>query len=174
MTAQQIFWFTFGYAIELIGVTYFTRATSRRVGGAFAGGTIAGLLFVGIAALGEAAGWWHWHYPVPFTVGFAVLFYIGTAISLTPLYLVTWRVTRRFGWRGLATALVAVAIIGPPRDCFMVANFPEWGNFGPGLAPVIADAAAYVVIVAVGHAVMRIVAGPAKLDQLARQPVATS
>jgi hypothetical protein len=34
--------------------------------------------------------------------------------------------------------------------------------------PILADAAAYVGMVAVGHAVMRFIAGPAREDQLAR------
>jgi hypothetical protein len=170
MTIQQIIWITFAYAVELAGVVYVTRAMPRRVGGAVAGGAIAGLLGTGIVALGEMVGWWHWQYPVPFTMGFAVLFHVGTVISLTPLYLVTWRVARRFGWQGLAVSFAFVSIIGPPKDYVMVACFPEWGRFAPGVAPVIADAAAYIAFVATGHIVMRIVAGPAETDRLARQP----
>ncbi|MFL6584241.1 MAG: hypothetical protein ACJ8KU_06955 [Chthoniobacterales bacterium] len=171
MTRQQVIWFTVGYAVELAVVIYFTRAIPRRIGGAVIGGTFAGLIFVGIVTLGEVIGWWHWQYPMPFTVSYAVLFYIGTVVSLTPLYLITWRIARRFGWRGLAVALGSVVVIGPSRDYIMVAHFPEWGRFGPGIAPVIADAMAYLAIVAAGHVVMQIVAGGAKIDRLARQPV---
>ena len=171
MTTQQIIWITFAYAVELAVVIYFTRAIVRRIGGAVAGGAIAGLLCVGIIALGEKAGWWHWQYPVPFTLSFAVLFYVGTVVSLTPLYLVTWRIARRFGWRGLVVSFASVAIIGAPRDYVMVAHFPQWGSFAPGIAPVIADAAAYLAFVTVGHFVMRLVAGTSKLDRLARQPI---
>jgi hypothetical protein len=46
------------------------------------------------------------------------------------------------------------------------AKYPEWMVFAPGFAPVLADAATYVGIVAVGHAVMRLVAGPARDDRL--------
>jgi len=42
--------------------------------------------------------------------------------------------------------------------------------FAPGVAPIVADAAAYVGIVALGHAVMRLIAGPAREDRLARRP----
>jgi len=38
--------------------------------------------------------------------------------------------------------------------------------FAPGVAPILADAAAYVGMVAIGHAVMRLVAGPAREDRL--------
>ena len=174
MTTQQIIWITLAYVVELAVVIYFTRAIVRRVGGAVVGGAIAGLLCVGIVTLGESAGWWHWQYPAPFTVSFAVLFYVGTVISLTPLYLVTWRVARRFGWRGLAVSFACVAVIGAPRDYVMVEYFPQWGRFAPGIIPVLADAAAYLALVVTGHLVMRLVSGDAKMDRLARQPPTAS
>jgi hypothetical protein len=167
MTTRQIIWITFAYAVELAGVIYFTRATLRRVGGAVVGGLIGGLLFIGIVVCGERFGWWHWQYPVPFTTGFAVLFYVGTVISIIPLYLITWRLARRFGGRGLAITFAFVAVIGPPRDYALVGYFSEWGRFSAGVAPMIADAAAYLAFVSIGHLVMRMIAGPAKDDRLA-------
>jgi hypothetical protein len=77
-------------------------------------------------------------------------------------------VARRFGWRGLAVFLGVVAVIGPPRDYLIVATFPEWMVFAPGVAPLLADAAIYVGMVALGHGVMRLIAGPSKDDRLAR------
>jgi hypothetical protein len=167
MTTQQIILWTFAYLIELGAVIYFTRATARRVVGALVGGAAAGLLGLGAIALCEALGWWR----VPFasTPYFLPLFYLGLSISLTPVYLITWRVARRFGWRGLAVFLCAVAVIGPPRDYLIAATFPKWMVFAPGGAPILADAATYVGIVALGHAVMFLVAGPSKEDRLARQ-----
>jgi hypothetical protein len=149
-------------------VIYFTRATARRVMAALVGGAAAGLLGLGAIALCEALGWWR----VPFasTPYFPALFYLSLSISLTPIYLVTWRVARRFGWRGLAVSLCIVAIIGPPRDYLIAAMFPKWMVFAPGFAPILADAATYVGIVALGHAVMRLIAGPASEDRLARPP----
>ena len=82
------------------------------------------------------------------------------------IYLITWRVARRFGWRGLAVFIGAVVVIGPPRDYLIAAMFPEWMVFAPGVAPVLADAATYVCMVALGYAAMRLVAGPAR-DRLA-------
>ena len=107
-----------------------------------------------------------WRVPISWTPLFLTLFYLGLAISVTPIYLVTWRVARRFGWRGLAVCLGVVAIIGPPRDYLYAAKFPEWMVFAPGVAPIIADALAYIGIVAIGHAVMRLVAGPSREDRL--------
>jgi len=166
MTTQDIIIWTCAYLIELGAVIYFTRASPRRVEGALVGGAAAGLLGMGAVALGEARGWWH----IPFasTLSFLPLFYIGLSISLTPIYLVTWRLARRFGWRGLAVFIGIVAVIGPPRDYLIAATFPKWMVFASGMIPILADAATYVGMVAVGHATMRFIAGPASEDQLAR------
>jgi hypothetical protein len=61
-----------------------------------------------------------------------------------------------------------VGVIGPPRDYWYAATFPKWMVFAPGVAPILADSAAYILIVVVGHAVMRLVAGDAREDRLAR------
>src|ERR1041385_9271700 len=123
MTAQQIILFTLGYLVVLVAVIYFTRANPRRVAGAMAGGAAAGLPGVGAIALCEALGWWQ----VPFapTAYFLMLFYVGLAISLTPIYPVTWRLARRFGWRGLAVFIGIVTVIGPPRDYLYATMFPD-------------------------------------------------
>jgi hypothetical protein len=77
-------------------------------------------------------------------------------------------VARRFAWRGLAVFLCAVAVIGPPRDYLIAATFPKWMVFAPGVAPILADATTYVGMVALGHAVMRVISGPANEDRLTR------
>jgi hypothetical protein len=166
MTTKQIVLWTSAYLVELVAVIYFTRATARRVLGAMAGGAVAGLFGVSAIALCESLGWW-W---VPYapTPSFLALFYLGASISLMPIYPVTWRVARRFGWRGLAVFTGIVTIIGAPRDYFIAAMFPKWMVFAPGVAPILADSATYAGIVIVGHAVMRLIAGPARADRLAR------
>ena len=63
-----------------------------------------------------------------------------------------------------------MAIIGPPRDFWYMKRFPEWGSYGPGVAPILAISAAYILLVLVGHGMMRLVAGPAGEDPLARRP----
>jgi hypothetical protein len=164
MTPLQIIVVTCAYLVALVAVVYFTRATSRRVLGAFAGGAAVGCFGMGAIVLGNALGLWH--VPITWTPYFVALFYLGLAISCSPIYLITWRVARRFGWRGLAVCLGVVAIIGPPRDYLYAATFPKWMVFAPGVAPIFADAAAYVGIVAIGHAVMCLVAGPSRDDRL--------
>jgi hypothetical protein len=164
MTPLQIIVVTCAYLVELVAVVYFTRATTRRILGAFVGGAAVGCFGMGAIVLGNASGLWR--VPITWTPYFLTLFYLGLAISVTPIYLVTWRVARRFAWRGLAVCLCVVAIIGPPRDYLIAAAFPAWMVFAPGVAPVLADAVTYVGIVALGHAVMRLVAGPSREDRL--------
>jgi len=164
MTTRQLIFVTCLYLVELVVVVYFTRATSRRVAGAFAGGAAVGCFGMGAIVLGNALGLWR--VPIFWTPYFVALFYLGLVISVTPIYLVIWRLARRFGWRGLAVFTCIVVIIGPPRDYFFAATFPAWMVFAPGVAPILADAATYVGIVAIGHAVMRLVAGPSREDRL--------
>ena len=167
MTTRELILMSCVYLVALGATVYFARATARRVMGALAGGAAIGWMALGAIALCETLGWWR----VPFapTPYFLPLLYLVFAISFAPVYLLTWRVARRFGRRGLAVCIGAAAIIGPPRDYLIAAKFPEWMVFAPGVAPVLADAATYVAIVALGHAVMRLVAGPASEDQLARR-----
>jgi hypothetical protein len=164
MTPLQIILVTCLYFVALLIVIYFTRATARRIVGAFIGGAAVGLFGMGAIVFGNAAGLWR--VPIVWTPYFLTLFYLGLSISVTPIYLVTWRVVRRFGWRGLAVCLGIVAIIGPPRDYLYAMKFPEWMVFAPGVAPIIADSLAYIGIVAIGHAVMYFVAGPSREDRL--------
>ena len=164
MTTPQLILMIGAYSVALVAVSCFTRATARRVVGALAGGAAAGLVGLGVISLGEAQGWWR--VPLPWTPYFVALGYLGLAGSLSPTYLITWRVARRFGWRGLGVCLVAAAFIGPPRDYLIAATYPEWIVFAPGVAPVLAVAATYVSWVALGHVVMRLVAGPAREDRL--------
>ena len=164
MTPLQIIVVTCLYFVALLVVIYFTRATARRIVAAFAGGAAVGLFGMGAIVCGNALGLWR--VPIVRTPQFVALFYFGLTITVTPIYLVTWRVARRFGWRGMAVCLGVVAIIGPPRDYLYAMKFPSWMVFAPGVAPIIADALAYIGIVAIGHAVMRLVAGPAREDRL--------
>jgi hypothetical protein len=164
MTKWQLIIVTSAYLVASVAVVYFTRATARRVLGAVVGGTAVGCFGMGAIVLGNASGLWR--VPIFWTPVFLTLFYLGLTISVTPIYLVTWRVARRFGWRGLAVFVSVVAIIGPPRDYLYAARFPSWMVFAPGLAPILADAAAYVGIVVIGHAVMSMIAGSSRADRL--------
>src|ERR1051326_5024215 len=151
MTTKESVLMSCAYAVVLAAVIYFTRATKRRVVGALAGGAAVGLMAVGAIALGESQAWWR--IPSSSATYFWPLMYLGLAISCSPIYFLTWRTTRRFGWRGLAVFIVIVTVIGPPRDYLYAAVFPQWMTFSPGIVPILADATTYALIVILGDAV---------------------
>jgi hypothetical protein len=132
-----------------------------------AGGAAAGVVVLSIIALGEEVGWWHM--AITWEPYFLALLWIDFALSAFP-FLITWRIARRFGWRGLAVAVASAAVIGPPRDHWYMQRFPQWGTYGSGIAPVLAISATYVLLLVAGHGVMRLVTGPARGSPLARRP----
>lgn len=166
MTTTDVLLMTGFYAAALVAAIYFTRAKSRRVLAALAAGAVFGGVGLLAIALGESQAWWR--VPHSSTSGYYALFLLGSAIACAVTYLVLWRVIRRFGDRGLLVCVLVSAIIGPPRDYLIVARFPKWMTFAPGIAPILADSAVYALLIIVGWAVMRLVGGPAQSDALAR------
>jgi hypothetical protein len=148
-------------------VVILTRATPRRIAGALAGAAVAAVALLGIVAIGENAGWWHM--VITWEPYFLTLMCIGT-IPCGFVFLITWRIARRFGGRGLAVVVFVAAVLGPVRDYHYMATFPEWGTYAPGLAPVFAISVAYVILGILGHGTMRLIAGSAAADPLARRP----
>jgi hypothetical protein len=153
------------YLILLVVVVMLTRASVLRIIGALAGTFAAAAAGIADIAVCKRVGWWH------FSMNWEpyYLFQLGISIALCSfVFLLTWRLARRFGGRGLAIALLIAATLGPFRDSAFVAMFPEWGYYAPGIAPMLAISVAYVVIGVIGHGVMRMISGPATADPLAR------
>jgi hypothetical protein len=167
MTTSQIILITGLYLGALVAVAYLTRTKVRRIVGAVAGGAVFGVVALLAVALGEDRSWWQ--VPKANSSHFPLLFWFSFSVSCAPVYLITWRVARRFGGRGLAVCVLAAAIIGPPRDYWFAATFPAWIVFSAGIAPVLAAATIYALLVVVGHTVMRLFVGPAEGDSLARR-----
>ena len=167
MTTQQLHLFNCIYLVILVMVAVLTRATVRRISGSLAGGAADGVVALGIIAFGEKVEWWHM--AITWDPYFLTILWIDFALSAF-IFLITWRIARRFGWRGLAVVVIVFAVLGPVRDYQYMARFPEWGAYAPGVAPVLAVSATYVILIVMGHGVMRLVAGPAHDDRLARPP----
>src|SRR5438067_1868687 len=144
MTTHQLHLFNGLYLALLVAAAFFTRATARRIAGALAGGAVVGVVGLGIIALGEKVGWWNM--AITWKPYFLTLFEIDFAISCAAILLVAWRIARRFGWRGLAVVVAVLAVFGPVRDYQYMARFPEWGYYGPGVAPALAISATYVLM----------------------------
>lgn len=167
VTTHQLHLFNaLGFAMFLV-IALFTRPTARRIAGALAGGAAFGVAALGIIALGEKAGWWHM--AITWQPYFLTLLWIDFALCAY-IYLVSWRIARRFGWQGLAALAAVAAVIGPIRDYRYMARFPEWGAYAEGVGPILAISVTYMVMILLGHGVMRLVSGPANADRLARRP----
>jgi hypothetical protein len=167
MTTSHLILMASLYLAAFVGVAYLTRARVPRIAGALCGGAVFGVAAVLAVALGENRGWWR--VPKAGSPHFRLLLWLAFAVSCAPVYLITWRAARRFGGRGLAVFALAAAVIGPARDYHVAAMFPDWIVFSPGIAPILAVATIYVLLVVAGHAVMRMVSGPAQSDSLARR-----
>ena len=168
MTMQQIFLLASClYLAVLVATAYFTRATARRVVGALAGGVAVAVVGFGVELLCQALGLWH--YPSDDTGHGPLLMYPLVALMWTVLALIGWRVVRRFGWRGEAVFLALVALQGTLRDYFEAGQALGVIELAPGLATVLVDISCWVGLTALAQAVMRLVAGPAMADPLARQ-----
>ena len=164
VTIGQLHIFNALYLILLVVVVIITRASMRRIIGALVGTFAAAAAGIAVIAVCERVGWWHFNmHWEPY-----YLFQLGISVAVGSfVFLLTWRLARRFGGRGLAIALLIAAILGPLRDSAYMAMFPDWGYYAPGIAPMLAISVAYVVIGVVGHGLMRVISGPATADPLA-------
>jgi hypothetical protein len=147
---------------------YFTRATPQRVAGALLGGLGFGAANLIWDIVAFHTGWWHY----PFTAApYATLplyladgLFYGAAVGL-----IGWRVIRRFGLRGLLVFLALFTLYGMVRDFGgAAATHDAYLIFGTGLVPALGDGASWLVDQALAQGLMRLVAGPAVSDPLAR------
>lgn len=169
MTTQQMLLLaTCVYLILLAATTYFTRATRRRFLAALAGGLAVALIGVGVEVLFQTLGFWH--YPSADQPYGPPMMYPLVVVMWAVLALLGWRVMRRFGWRGQAVFLTAVTVVGTLRDYLIAGQALGFIVLAPGPLTVLVDAVCWAGTTALAQAVMRVVAGPAGADRLARRP----
>lgn len=156
------------YITVLTVVTYFSRATRLRFLGALAGGLAVAVVGVGVEALAHTMGWWQ--YPSVETSYGPLLMYPVIILAWAIYSLIGWRVMRRFGWRGQVVFLAAVTLQGILRDYVEVGQVLGFIVLAPGIATVLVDAVCWAGLTAIAQEVMRLVAGPAAADRLARRP----
>jgi hypothetical protein len=149
---------------------YFTRAPARGIIGALAGAVAYSTLNIIWDRLAAAAGWWV--YPFASTWVDTLPLYIPAGLVAGGAFgLVGWRVSRRWPkGRGLVAFLLVWGVWGVIHDFggLAITGATNLMTFGPGLAPVIADFLTYVTCGALAQLAMRLVAGPASADPLAR------
>ena len=168
MTTQILLLATCVYLAGLAGVTYFTRATQRRFLGALAGGLAVAVVGVGVEILFQTLGFWH--YPSAEQPYGPLLMYPVVVLMWAGYSLIGWRMMRRFGWRGQVVFLVAVTVLGTLRDYLVAGQALGFIALAPGIATVLVDAVCWAGLTALAQGVMRLLAGPAAADRLARRP----
>src|SRR5262249_34281636 len=109
MTEQQLYVFNGLYFVLTAIVAVLTRATPRRIVGALGGAAVCGPAGLGIVAFAERLGWWHM--AITWEPYYLTLLWIDVILCAF-VFLLTWRIARRFGWRGLALVLFAGAVLG--------------------------------------------------------------
>ena len=127
---------------------------------------------VGIEVLFQSLGFWH--YPSADNSYGPPLMYLLVVVMWAMLALLGWRVMRRFGWGGWLMFLTAVTVIGTLRDYLVAGQALGFIVIAPGLLTVLVDAACWAGTTALAQAVMRVVAGPARDDKLARRSSAAA
>jgi len=153
--------------VVFIVIAFATRATLSRIVAALVGGAVAASVAIGADSIAYSLAWWH--YPAvttpfgPLFVYVAIFFGWGAGFAL-----IGWRLTRRFGWRGQFATILFVSLCGPARDYAIATLSPGLIVFGAGIKPIIGDALCWATVIGVAQGSMRIIAGPARHDQLAR------
>jgi serine/threonine protein kinase len=154
------------------GTVFFTRARLRRIAGALAGGMLFGATWLSKLRLDYWMGWWRTRFaetPDPFSLFPPAFMFFGIAGGGALLLLVSWRVARRFGWAGVAVLIVVVSAQFTVRDRLYWDIFMHMMTISWRAQALLADIAFFVLGLTLGHAVMRIVSGPAKSDGLSRR-----
>ncbi len=151
------------YLSLLVAAIYFTRANTRRVVGALAGGGAVAVVGAGVEAFAHARGWWR--YTSDDTPFGPVAMYPVLVVIFAFLALIGWVVTRRFGWRGMGVFLGALAVVGALRDYFLAGKLFGLIVFAPGALLPIIDGFLWAGLTALAIAVMRLISGPARIEQ---------
>jgi hypothetical protein len=155
------------YLSILAAATYFTRAGVRRIAGALAGGVVVAIFGLGVEALAHKRRWWR--YTSEDTVVGPLAMYPLIVVIFAFLALIAWRISRRFGLRGLAVSLGVLAVVGTLRDYLVAGKLMDMIVFAPGPVVAIVDGLLWAGLTALAIGVMRLVSGPALDDSLARR-----
>jgi hypothetical protein len=150
---------------------YLTRAKFRRGIGALAGGAAFVVVWMIKFKIDYAMGWWRSSFPEtpdPWMLFSMPVASLVLGFSAAAYILVSWRVARRFGWAGQVVMLVAVTIGLSMRERIWWQRLLRMMVATPGMGPLLADAALSALGLVLGYVVMRLIAGPAGKDLLAR------
>jgi hypothetical protein len=147
----------------LVATAYISRARGLRVASAIVGGVIFSFF---VTVIPIAMRWrrfivlQHPSQSLAFLFAIAVLY--GAIIAL-----VGWRLARRFGWQGMTAFVIVVSVGGPLRERLYL-SLAQLEVLAPGVVPWIANTLSWACALLLSHGIMRLIAGPAADDRLAR------
>jgi len=152
----------------LVGAAYISRARAMRVAGSVLGATVFSV-FVTVVPI--SMGWRRFvalqHPSQSLAFLFAIAVVYGAIIALAG-----WRIARRFGWRGMTAFVIVVSVGGPLRER-MYLSAAHLEVIAPGVIPWIANTISWVFALVLSYSIMRLLAGPARDDRLARSSVSS-
>ena len=147
-------------------VAYLSRATARRAAGAIAVAALVAPLVAAVDAIAFRANLWR--YPGAAAPYGPIGFYLASGLGIGAVSLVVWRLARRFGARAYAITIAFFTLYGPARDQLAGRLAPSVIVFSPGPIPFLVDMLAWGLGLSLALLAMRVVAGPAGADPLAR------
>ncbi len=150
---------------------YLTRAMSCRAVGSLGGGAVFAAVWMIKWKVDYAMGWWRTAFPEtpdPLMLFSLPVMFLTIALFGGVVFLISWRVTRRFGWAGQVVMFGVAPFYFAVRDRIWWQHLMKIMVATPGMGPVLGDAAFFAVGLVLGQIVMRLIAGPAEKDLLAR------
>lgn len=168
MEPQFVLWLCISLA-GFGGAVLLTGAKLLRVAGALAGATLFAVAELVKFKLDFFMGWWQSRIvdvPNPLSLFPQPLLFLTIAFASAILLLISWRVARRFGWRGQTIFFVAFAVWAGLRERVWFGDLtlmmaPSWCFY-----PVAADMALLGVGFTLAYALMLAVAGQPRDDML--------
>jgi hypothetical protein len=153
----------------LVGAAYVSRAQPLRAASSIVGGAIFSVFVIAVPI---SMGWRRFVPLEHSTQAFWMLYTMGIPFGAI-LALASWRIARRFGWRGLAAFVIVASIGGPIRERLYLST-AHLMVVVPGAVPWIAYTVSWACALLLSHSIMRLMAGRASDDRLARRRLRTS
>jgi hypothetical protein len=167
LVAPQLGLWLFMASTILAAAAYALRARLLRVAGALAGGLlIATIRLLGIHQA-HALGTWTTRFasdPDPISLLSAPMLLFIYAVFTAAALLVSWRLERRFGWKGPVVLLATIAAYGPVRERLVLDKLMRLIHAPFELLPVMTDLAFWAIGLLLGYITMRLIAGPSRTD----------
>jgi eukaryotic-like serine/threonine-protein kinase len=152
------------------GAVFLTRASLRRGAAALAGGTLFGAIWIVELRFDHLMGWWHNRLAATnHSFSMPNLLFLTTVFAGAMYLLVSWRLARRFGLTAVPVFVVAVAVIVTIGNRLFFQIIMPIMTVSSGLLPPLSETTFVSAGLMLGYAVMHLIAGPARNDQIARK-----